>query len=100
MGNDESVFKIAMDNMLQDWKEESRAANKCIVEILDSYMNLIDQVKRTLDILVKQEEDERKITVTIMSSALDALKSFWSPVLEKSRDTLKEDNDEKSTKAI
>lgn len=95
MNNEEMVERI---NVLQktliemglQWKQEGQAANDCIVEILNSYMEFIAIVQMNCEKCNVPEQFKRQMNVLCKRRQKD-----WSPILEEARAAQKEKTDGK-----
>lgn len=76
--------KTLTDTVLQ-WHEESKAANDCIVEILESYMEFIDIVQFNAKVCNLPEQYQRQLNTLCVRR-----KNDWQPILETARATQKE----------
>lgn len=74
--------KDYVEAIYEEWDKESQAANDCIVEILESYMEVLNLLELTV----------KKTTITPQIQALATAlckerKSKWQPVLNDARKT-------------
>ena len=67
------------------WEQESQAANDCIVEILESYMEFVSVVKYAMNFADMPYKIEKRLLNTIKQREND-----WQPILETARATQKE----------
>lgn len=66
-------------------EQESQAANDCIVEILESYMEFIDIVQFNAKVCDLPEQYQRQLNTLCVRR-----KNDWQPILETARATQKE----------
>ena len=76
--------KTLIENSLQ-WKQASQAANDCIVEILDSYMEFIAIVQMNCEKCNVPEQFKRQMNVLCKRRQKE-----WQPILETARATQRE----------
>ena len=81
--------KTLTETVLQ-WHEESKAANDCIVEILESYMEFVSAVKYAMNFADMPYKIEKRLLNTIKQREND-----WQPILETARATQKEKTNDK-----
>lgn len=67
------------EELVKMWADESNAANDCIIEILESYMEFIDLVERASH--VQHLRDWLKVQ-PIMRTLLKKRRKQWTPILE------------------
>ena len=95
MNNEEMMERI---NVLQktliemglQWKQEGQAANDCIVEILNSYMEFIAIVQMNCEKCNVPEQFKRQMNVLCKRRQKD-----WLPILETARAAQKENQNDK-----
>lgn len=66
------------DGPMEWWQKESRAANDCIVEILESYFEFIEIMERTLAKCTVPEKIKPMADALIKKRRAD-----WQPILDK-----------------
>lgn len=84
--------KDYVEAIYEEWDKESDAANDCIVEILESYMEFMNIFERTIK--------AQKITPPIKVMALELVKkrrAQWEPILQKAKE-MKNKKAQKSAK--
>lgn len=77
------LFKCGFANYavpMEWWQKESRAANDCIVEILESYFEFIEIMERTLAKCTVPEKIKPMADALIKKRRAD-----WQPILDKSK---------------
>lgn len=86
---------MTTEEILKAWEEESIVANKCIVEILDSYMDCTRLMKKTLDLMCKVDDKAKlEMMKMVANVALEQEENFWMPVLESTKKLLEGDVNE------
>ena len=76
--------KDYVEAIYEEWFEESDAANDCIVEILESYMEVLN----LLELTVKKNTITPQIQ-TLATTLCKERKKKWQPVLDDARKTQK-----------
>lgn len=82
-----------VETIYEEWFEESDAANDCIVEILESYMEFISIMESTLNCYAELPDK-----IENMSKALIAKRrNEWKPILDKAKEMQKARKSAKKT---
>lgn len=71
--------KDYVEAIYEEWDQESQAANDCIVEILESYMEFIDIMESTLNCYAELPDKIEAMSKTLIAKR----RNNWKPVLEK-----------------
>lgn len=83
----------AVEQIKQEWRKESVSANQCIVEILDSYMEMISIIRRALDVMVKMDDKKRRELVHGMATlALVSAEASWKDIHQRAKELLQKEN--------
>lgn len=74
---------MTVDEFVNMWTEESNAANDCIIEILESYMEFISLARFAMLAATNPElpDGERKRGWRMFKKMADQRKTQWEPVL-------------------
>lgn len=84
--------KDYVEAIYEEWDEESQAANDCIVEILESYMEVLN----LLELTVKKTTITPQVQ-TLATALCKERKSKWQPVLNDARKTQEARNSAKKS---
>lgn len=66
---------MTMEELVKMWREESAAANDCIIEILESYMEFVDLV----------EQHAKLRNETILLALAKRRRQDWEPILQQAK---------------
>ena len=72
--------KDYVEAIYEEWGQESQAANDCIVEILESYMEFIDIAHKTIN---KKNPEKYLPMFTLLVAKRRA---EWEPILQKAKE--------------
>ena len=73
--------KDYVEAIYEDWGKESQAANDCIVEILESYMEFINIMESTLNCYAELPDKIEAMSKTLIAKR----RNDWKPILEKAK---------------
>lgn len=72
--------KDYVEAIYEEWHEESQAANDCIVEILESYMEFINIMELTI-----KKHCDSKNTQELAQALITRRRNDWEPILDKAK---------------
>lgn len=73
--------KDYVEAIYEEWGKESQAANDCIVEILESYMEFINIMESTLNCYAELPDKIEAMSKTLIAKR----RNDWKPILEKAK---------------
>ena len=73
--------KDYVEAIYEEWDKESQAANDCIVEILESYMEFIRIMESTLNCYAELPDKIEAMSKTLITQR----RKQWQPVLDKAK---------------
>ena len=71
--------KDYVEAIYEEWEQETQAANDCIVEILESYMEFINIMESTLNCYAELPDKIEAMSKTLIAKR----RNDWKPILEK-----------------
>ena len=82
-----------LEKITQSWREESVAANKAIIEILESFMTTVDLMNKALEALSHLEDPQsRSVIISTTKIALGYAQETWKPLLKDAKSLLAKEN--------
>lgn len=76
---------MTLKELLDNWESESNAANDCIIEILESYMDFVNYGRFATLAMIDANKDERKRTWRKFKNIAQQRKAQWEPILEQTK---------------
>lgn len=70
--------KNYVEAIYEEWDQESQAANDCIVEILESYLQFVNVTERTIKCFAELPEKYE----TMFDMLVKKVRNKWTPILE------------------
>lgn len=70
--------KDYVEAIYEEWGQESQAANDCIVEILESYLQFVNVTERTIKCFAELPEKYE----TMFDMLVKKVRNKWTPILE------------------
>lgn len=71
--------KDYVEAIYEEWDQETQAANDCIIEILESYMEFINIMESTLNCYAELPDKIEAMSKTLIAKR----RNDWKPILEK-----------------
>lgn len=76
---------MTLKQLLDNWASESNAANDCIIEILESYMDFVNCGRFAMLAMIDANKDDRKRIWRKFKSLAITHKGHWEPILEQAK---------------
>lgn len=77
--------KDYVEAIYEEWGQESQAANDCIVEILESYMEFVNIMESTLNCYAELPDKIEAMSKTLIAKR----RNEWKPILQKAKEMQK-----------
>lgn len=88
---------MTIKEILDNWASESNAANDCIIEILESYMEFVNYGRFATLAMLDANKDERKRVWRKFKSTADQRKAQWESILEQAKAAKEKANERNNT---
>jgi hypothetical protein len=75
---------MTLVEIAETWEEEANDAKDCIVEILESYMEFVDIMERTLNCYAEMPDKIELMAKTLINDR----RQSWQPILDKLKSDL------------
>lgn len=88
---------MTLKEILDNWESESNAANDCIIEILESYMEFVTNARVFTLTMLNTDFDKRKQAWIKFKNITEQCKAHWEPILEHAKQAKEKANERNNT---